>query len=77
MSKVMACSKPASRAAAKPPAAPPAGPERTVRTASAPAEAALIEPPLDCMMRRRGARSAREARDASRPARYSVMIGER
>ncbi len=51
MSKAMARSKPASRASRDAPTTPAAGPERTVRTACAPASDAEIMPPLDCITR--------------------------
>ena len=50
MSKHSTCGSPASSLSASAPPTPPAGPDSTVNAACAPARAASVSPPEDCMI---------------------------
>ena len=67
MSKQSTSRSPASSAPAARPPTPPAGPESTVSAACAPARAASVSPPEDCMICGSGRPSSRAlAQSASR-----------
>ncbi len=67
MSKQSTSRSPASSASSSAPPTPPAGPESTVSAACAPARAASVSPPEDCMISGSGsAELARAAREAAR-----------